>query len=123
MVMATVHASPAKTLPGEPYPLDASFDGSGTNFSVFSEVAERVELCYVDWRREPVRDDDFLVLFNAGPEDVFFRPFLSEADRPWQIVLNTSTRIEDGEAGEKQTKETQVKAEGRSIVVMSRPRK
>ncbi len=32
-------------LPGSPYPLGAHFDGSGTNFSIFSEVAERVELC------------------------------------------------------------------------------
>ncbi len=32
-------------LPGEPYPLGATYDGMGTNFSVFSEVAERVELC------------------------------------------------------------------------------
>jgi isoamylase len=31
--------------PGQPYPLGASFDGTGTNFSLFSEVAERVELC------------------------------------------------------------------------------
>jgi isoamylase len=31
--------------PGQPYPLGASYDGSGTNFALFSEVAERVELC------------------------------------------------------------------------------
>jgi isoamylase len=31
--------------PGQPYPLGASFDGTGTNFSLFSEVAECVELC------------------------------------------------------------------------------
>ncbi len=35
-------------LPGEPYPLGATWDGAGTNFSVFSEVAERVELCLLD---------------------------------------------------------------------------
>jgi isoamylase len=34
--------------PGTPYPLGASFDGAGTNFSVFSEVAEKVELCLID---------------------------------------------------------------------------
>jgi len=34
--------------PGEPYPLGAAFDGTGTNFSVFSEVAEHVELCLFD---------------------------------------------------------------------------
>jgi isoamylase len=31
--------------PGQPYPLGATHDGFGTNFAVFSEVAERVELC------------------------------------------------------------------------------
>jgi glycogen operon protein len=31
--------------PGAPFPLGATFDGSGTNFSLFTEVAERVELC------------------------------------------------------------------------------
>jgi glycogen operon protein len=31
--------------PGTPYPLGATYDGSGTNFTIFSEIAERVELC------------------------------------------------------------------------------
>jgi isoamylase len=31
--------------PGRPYPLGATFDGSGTNFAIFSSVAERVQLC------------------------------------------------------------------------------
>ncbi len=31
--------------PGTPYPLGATFDGSGTNFALFSSIAERVELC------------------------------------------------------------------------------
>jgi len=34
--------------PGSPYPLGAGFDGGGTNFSIFSEVADRVELCLLD---------------------------------------------------------------------------
>jgi isoamylase len=38
----------ATVLPGQPYPLGATWDGDGTNFSVFSEVAERVELCLFD---------------------------------------------------------------------------
>ncbi len=37
-----------KIWPGNPYPLGATYDGSGTNFSVFSEVAMRVELCLFD---------------------------------------------------------------------------
>ena len=42
-----------ETWPGTAYPLGATFDGSGTNFALFSEVAERVELC----------------LFDADPDD------------------------------------------------------
>lgn len=34
--------------PGKPYPLGATFDGTGTNFALFSEIAERVELCLFD---------------------------------------------------------------------------
>ncbi|HXZ75600.1 MAG TPA: hypothetical protein VEH31_32665, partial [Streptosporangiaceae bacterium] len=36
--------------PGQPYPLGATYDGIGTNFTLFSEVAERVELCLFDDR-------------------------------------------------------------------------
>ena len=35
----------APILPGEAYPLGATFDGLGTNFSIFSQAAEAVELC------------------------------------------------------------------------------
>ena len=34
--------------PGRPYPLGARWDGGGTNFSLFSEHAEGVELCLFD---------------------------------------------------------------------------
>jgi len=34
--------------PGTAYPLGATWDGSGTNFALFSEVGERVELCLFD---------------------------------------------------------------------------
>ncbi|WP_285626167.1 glycogen debranching protein GlgX [Actinoallomurus iriomotensis] len=34
--------------PGDPYPLGSTYDGAGTNFSVFSEAADRVELCLFD---------------------------------------------------------------------------
>jgi len=34
--------------PGTAYPLGATYDGTGTNFALFSEVAERVELCLFD---------------------------------------------------------------------------
>ncbi|MBC7631578.1 alpha-amylase family glycosyl hydrolase, partial [Aeromicrobium sp.] len=34
--------------PGTPYPLGATYDGTGTNFALFSEAADRVELCLFD---------------------------------------------------------------------------
>ena len=37
-----------KIWPGKPYPLGSTYDGSGTNFSVFSEVAQCIELCLFD---------------------------------------------------------------------------
>ncbi|MDT5239519.1 MAG: isoamylase, partial [Mycobacterium sp.] len=33
--------------PGTAYPLGATYDGAGTNFSLFSEVADKVELCLI----------------------------------------------------------------------------
>ncbi len=41
--------------PGQPYPLGATYDGVGTNFSLFSEVAEAVELCLFDTDGEEAR--------------------------------------------------------------------
>jgi glycogen operon protein len=41
-------AQEALIWPGNSYPLGATFDGVGTNFALFSEVAERVELCLFD---------------------------------------------------------------------------
>ncbi|MDT7546187.1 MAG: isoamylase, partial [Actinomycetota bacterium] len=38
----------SRVWPGSAYPLGATYDGSGTNFALFSEVAERVELCLFD---------------------------------------------------------------------------
>ncbi|MCK0111877.1 glycogen debranching protein GlgX [Ornithinimicrobium sp. F0845] len=34
--------------PGKPYPLGATYDGTGVNFALFSEVATAVELCLID---------------------------------------------------------------------------
>jgi glycogen operon protein len=37
-----------QTWPGSAYPLGATFDGNGTNFALFSEGADKVELCLFD---------------------------------------------------------------------------
>jgi isoamylase len=41
--------------PGDAYPLGAHFDGAGTNFAIFSEAAERVELCLFDGEGKETR--------------------------------------------------------------------
>jgi len=66
-------ASPdVEVWPGNPYPLGATYDGAGTNFSVFSEVAEAVDLCLCDG--------------DGGNEEV--RIPLSEVDsRCWHAYL------------------------------------
>ncbi|HXI13235.1 MAG TPA: glycogen debranching protein GlgX [Thermoanaerobaculia bacterium] len=44
-----------KVWPGRPYPLGATYDGTGTNFSLFSEVATRVDVCLFDDQNREVR--------------------------------------------------------------------
>jgi glycogen operon protein len=40
--------APLQLCPGEPYPLGAAWDGEGVNFAVYSENAQKVELCLFD---------------------------------------------------------------------------
>ncbi len=47
----------ADVWPGAPAPLGATFDGGGTNFAVYSEVADRVELCLFDEAGHETRVD------------------------------------------------------------------
>ena len=57
--MSSVQRSVPAVWPGTPYPLGATYDGAGTNFSLFSEVAERVELCLIgkDGREQRINLD------------------------------------------------------------------
>ncbi len=52
--------------PGRAYPLGATYDGAGTNFAVFSEVAELVELCLLD-------DDGSETAIELRETDAFVR--------------------------------------------------
>ncbi|MCP2032711.1 glycogen operon protein [Okibacterium sp. HSC-33S16] len=58
--------------PGTAYPLGATYDGSGTNFAIYSEAAERVELCLFDEdgteTRVELRDADAFVWHCYLPE-------------------------------------------------------
>src|SRR5580658_6845919 len=63
-----------KTMPGEPYPQGATWDGAGVNFSLFSENATGVELCLygdIDPNRETARF-----------------PVTEQTDRSWHIYLS-----------------------------------
>ncbi|MEU6822554.1 glycogen debranching protein GlgX [Streptomyces atriruber] len=52
--------------PGQAYPLGATYDGAGTNFAVFSEAAERVELCLL-------HDDGSEAAVELRESDAFVR--------------------------------------------------
>jgi isoamylase len=52
---AEAPAAAVEIWPGGPYPLGATYDGFGVNFAVFSEVADRVELCLFDDERRESR--------------------------------------------------------------------
>jgi isoamylase len=58
--------------PGRSFPLGATFDGYGTNFAVFSEVADRVELCLLHPRgreeRIPLPEVTGAVLHGYAPD-------------------------------------------------------
>ncbi|MFE2225258.1 glycogen debranching protein GlgX [Streptomyces kronopolitis] len=52
--------------PGQMYPLGATYDGSGTNFAVFSEAAQRIELCLL-------HDDGSETAVELRESDAFVR--------------------------------------------------
>ena len=59
--------------PGRPYPLGATWDGSGVNFALFSEHATGVELCLFD---------------DAGAEKEGHRiPLRERTDQVWHCYL------------------------------------
>jgi glycogen operon protein len=73
---------PLRAWPGRPYPLGATWDGSGVNFALFSEHATGVELCLFDsadpqreTARIPVRERTHQIwhvyLPEAGPGQLY----------------------------------------------------
>ncbi|WP_431953515.1 glycogen debranching protein GlgX [Actinacidiphila sp. bgisy167] len=52
--------------PGQSYPLGATYDGAGTNFAVFSEAADRIELCLL-------QDDGSETAVELREADAFVR--------------------------------------------------
>ena len=50
-LIPATHPPTVRQWVGGAYPLGATYDGSGTNFSLFSSVADGVELCLLDVER------------------------------------------------------------------------
>jgi glycogen operon protein len=77
----------ATVWPGTPYPLGATYDGAGTNFSAFSEVAERVELCLIDQagteERIPLDEVDGFVWHAYLPAITPGQRYGFRVDGPW----------------------------------------
>ena len=53
--MSSQTSTDQQVWPGSAYPLGSTYDGAGTNFALFSDIAERVELCLIDREENEVR--------------------------------------------------------------------
>ncbi|UUU36135.1 glycogen debranching protein GlgX [Streptomyces sp. CA-210063] len=97
---------------GHPYPLGASYDGTGTNFALFSEVAERVDLVLVDdrgrHRSVPLTEVDGFVwhghLPGVGPGQRYgyrvhgpWDPAAGHRCDPAKLLLDPYTTAVDGQ--------------------------
>jgi isoamylase len=100
------------TWPGTAYPLGATYDGSGTNFALFSEVAERVQLCLfddagVETQVELTERDAFVwhgYLPNIGPGQRYgyrvhgpYDPDNGHRCNPTKLLLDPYAKAVDGE--------------------------
>jgi isoamylase len=103
--------------PGTAYPLGATWDGAGTNFALFSEVAEQVELCLFDAgpaaahseeTRVPLTEVDGFVwhgyLPGVGPGQRYgyrvhgpYRPERGHRCNPAKLLLDPYGKAVDGE--------------------------
>ena len=91
-------AAPDKLLPGNPYPLGASWDGLGINFAVFSANAHRIELCLFDpaGRREVLQ---FLLQLKSQGKAIFLSShILPEVEQiaDHVIIINRGKMVRSG---------------------------
>src|SRR5437588_9984831 len=97
--------------PGQPFPLGASYDGAGTNFSLFSEVATGVDLCLFDddGNEECVPLTEVTALCwhgylpNVGPGQRFgfrihgpYEPHAGHRCNPAKLVLDPYAKAVEG---------------------------
>ncbi|MBN9171522.1 MAG: glycogen debranching protein GlgX [Microbacterium sp.] len=107
-----------QTWPGSTYPLGATFDGNGTNFAVFSEAAERVELCLFGDRGKETRielvDTDAYVWHgyvpNIGPGQRYgyrmygpYDPAAGMRFNPNKLLLDPYAKAVEGQVAWGQT--------------------
>src|SRR5713226_8647564 len=98
--------------PGRASPLGASFDGTGANFALFTEVAEAVELCLFDnegqERRVPLDEVDAFswhaYLPNVGPGQRYgyrvhgpYEPDEGIRCNPCKLLLDPYARAIEGQ--------------------------
>jgi isoamylase len=97
--------------PGSPFPLGASYDGAGTNFSIFSEMAEGIELCLFGAEGEarlPLRETTaycwhaYLPGVLSGQRYGYrahgpYNPAAGERCNPAKLLLDPYARAVDGE--------------------------
>ena len=104
--------TPRQIWPGRPYPLGAAYDGSGTNFALFSEVAEKVELALIadDGSEQLIaltEVDDFVwhgYLPGVGPGQRYgyrvhgpYQPEQGHRCNPAKLVLDPYAKAVDGQ--------------------------
>jgi len=97
--------------PGTAHPLGATYDGVGTNFALYSEVAERVELCLLDEdgteTRTELREVDGFVwhgyLPTAGPGQRYgyrvhgpYDPAAGQRCDPAKLLLDPYAKAVEG---------------------------
>jgi isoamylase len=67
-----LHQTKPIVWPGKPYPLGATWDGEGVNFALFSEHAEKVELCLFD---------------SSGRREIHCITLKEQTDQVWHCYL------------------------------------
>jgi isoamylase len=107
----TVTPQHVQAWPGAAYPLGASCDGVGTNFAIFSEIAEGVDLCLLDAdgteERIPLREVDGFVwhgyLHGVGPGQRYgyrvrgpHRPAAGHRCNPAKLLLDPYAKAVEG---------------------------
>jgi isoamylase len=98
---------------GRPFPLGATYDGAGTNFALFSEVAEKVELALIDnsgrERRVALTEVDGFIwhayLPGVGPGQRYgfrvhgpYDPARGHRCNPAKLLLDPYAKAMDGQA-------------------------